>query len=261
MLDAHPDLAIPGESHFIVPMALQRGWYERADGFAMDAFGSRLVEDARFRLWHLPEALVLQALAEALPQSLADAIRMLYSTHAAFVGKRLYGDKTPGYVRHLLLLAELLPEARFLHVIRDGRDVALSLMETDWARPRATNGIQTMAEFWRANVELGLRAGLSLPPGRYREISYERLIEDPESELRGICRFFELSYAPEMLRYERRYETLVRSFRQPANHRSVALAPTRGLRDWRSQMCDEDLRRFDATAGELLARLGYDRSR
>ena len=47
-------------------------------------------------------------------------------------GCRITGDKTPGYVREMIRIEHVLPEARFIHLIRDGRDVALSVLARDW---------------------------------------------------------------------------------------------------------------------------------
>src|SRR4051794_27962840 len=108
LLDAHPLLAVPPESHFAVAPRLRR-----------------LGRDPWFRLWGI-EPPDLRGL------DVADAVRAVFAAYAAAQGKPRYADKTPHYVSHLPLLAERFPEARFVHVVRDGRDVALSLLEVPW---------------------------------------------------------------------------------------------------------------------------------
>jgi hypothetical protein len=259
MLDSHSQLAIPGESHFIVEMAGRRERYEAADGPVAEAFVEDLVESGVLALWQLPEAALRRALGVAAPRSLASAIRVLFATYAAQQGKRRYGDKTPGYVRELPVLAGLFEEARFVHLLRDGRDVALALMEVEWARKQAPRGIETMAEFWRVNVEMGRAAGRHLPADRYLEVRYERLVADPEGSLRQVCAFLDLAYEPQMLKYFERFDTISESLRSPSAHRHLALPPTSGLRDWRREMKPRDVALFDRVAGDALARAGYER--
>lgn len=258
MLDSHSQLAIPGESHFIADMAGGPWRYEDDGGVVTDAFVEDLVDRGVLTLWCLREEVLRQALRQAAPRSLASAIRVLFATYAAQQGKPRYGDKTPGYVRELPLLADLFEEARFVHVLRDGRNVALALMEVEWARRRATRGIETMAEFWRTNVELGIAAGRNLPD-RYLEVRYERIVADPEGSLRTVCAFLDLGYEPQMLDYFERFEAISRTLRNPGEHRWLARPPTPGLRDWRNDMKPEELARFERAAGDVLARAGYER--
>lgn len=258
MFDSHSQLAIPGESHFIVTMARQRERYE-IDGSVTPAFLDDVLANARFRQWQLPSAAVRETLVGVEPGSFADAVRAVFAAYAAHRGKPLYGDKTPGYVRNLPLLAELFPEARFLHIVRDGRDVALSLMEMDWATAQAPEGLETLARFWRTNVELAFEARDELGPRRYREIRYERLIDDAESVVRDACAFLDLPFEPVMLSYHERADQLAGSLRNKDDHRRIRLPPTKGLRDWRTQMSRDDLSRFELVAGEALERAGYGR--
>jgi hypothetical protein len=257
MLNAHSTLAIPAESHFIVPMAQRREHFERPEGFAIGSFAEELIQDPRFRLWDLPPAHVREALADVEPTTLQDAFRTVFALYAEREGKLGYGDKTPGYVRELGLLAELFSEARFVHIIRDGRDVILSLLEMEWAREQAPEGFDRLARFWGNNVMRGMDAGRLLGPGRYHEVRYERLIDEPEPVLREVCEFLALAFEQQMLTYHEQLPTFARSLRRPQDHRRLALPPTRGLRDWRAELSGSDRRRFEQIAGEALERAGY----
>lgn len=257
MFDSHPQLAIPGESHFITRMARRRERYERPDGFDAGRFLEDLLGEEQFRRWQLPGNLVRDAIAQGEPECFADAVRAVFRVYAAHREKPLYGDKTPGFVRELPLLAELFPEARFVHLVRDGRDVVLSLREMDWAQ---RGGLDTLARFWQTNVDLGFTAGEQLGPRRYRELRYEELIDDPESELRGVCSFLGLAYEAAMLSYHERADELARSLRQSRDHGHLRFRPTQRLRDWRTEMSKHDLLQFELVAGDALERAGYDRA-
>jgi hypothetical protein len=222
MLDAHPLLAVPPESHFAIEPRL------------------RLRRDRWFRLWGI-DAPDVRGL------DVADAVRAVFAAYAAAQGKPRYADKTPHYVSHLPLLAQRFPEARFVHVVRDGRDVALSLLEVPWG----PDTIEGAALHWRRRVLEGRAA--ALPPDRYRELRYEALVADPERELRALAPWLDLDYDPAMLAYPER--ALVVPY--PEHHARLAAPPTAGLRDHRRDLSAEDRARFEAVAGDALRELGY----
>jgi hypothetical protein len=222
LLDAHPLLAVPPESHFAVLPRL------------------RLRRDPWFRLWGIDPP-------DVRDLDVADAVRAVFAAYAAAQDKPRYADKTPHYVSHLPLLAKRFPEARFVHVVRDGRDVALSLLEVPWG----PDDVEGAALHWRRRVLEGRAAGLG--PERYRELRYEALVADPERELRALAAWLELPYDPAMLDPARRPEAV--PYRE--HHGRLALAPTVGLRDWRREMSAAEAARFHAVAGDALAELGY----
>jgi hypothetical protein len=227
MLDAHPALTVPPESHFALarsPRALRRA----------------LRRDPWFALWGI-DAPDLRGL------DVPAAVRALFAAYAAARGKPRYADKTPHYVSHLPLLAARFPEARFVHVVRDGRDVALSLLEVPWG----PDDLEGAAGHWRRRVLEGRAAALR--PDRYREVRYEALVADPEGALRPLCAWLGLDWHPALLAPRGAALTVP----YPEHHARLALAPTPGLRDWRRDMAAADAARFAAVAGDALAELGY----
>lgn len=256
IFDSHPNLAIPGESHFIVHLAPNRGRYESSAGFDTEAFLADLLPHPRFRLWGLAEQEVRTALGEDTPSTLADAIRAVFALYAGDQGKGRYGDKTPGYVSHLPRLAGLFPEARFVHILRDGRDVALSYLDVSFG----PETVERAALHWKRVVERGREAGALLGPDRYVEARYEDLLADPEGTVRSLCGFIDLEFHPGMFRYPERAAEVASGSAFPEAHGRLALAPTKGLRDWRSQMPPKDVVAFELLAGDLLSDLGYERS-
>lgn len=254
MFDSHPQMAVPFESYFIPSLASKRGRYERADGVDLDSLLTDLEARHTFRRWELTKSQIHESFASAEPHDFPDAIRAVYSAYATAHGKKRYGDKTPDYVRSIPLLAELFPEARFIHIIRDGRNVTLSYMEAEWGPETVAGG----ALFWRRRVSMGRRAGLSLGSTRYAEVRYEELVDQPETVLRNLCRFVEIDYAPEMLSYHERASELVAAAKRPHRHDRLAQPPTSRGRDWRDSMAPGDVATFETLAGPLLTELGYE---
>jgi len=255
MLDAHPSLAIPPESHFIPLVARVRSRYEQPSGFDAEHMAADVMRGLRFQDWGLPEEDVRRAIRERRPATLAAATECFFVAYADAHGKRRWGDKTPGYSIELPLISELFPEAVFVHLIRDGRNVALSLMEV----PRPPRSFAEAAQVWRYRVSKGRADGAALGERRYLELRYEALVDDPESALKQICALTSLDYTPSMLDYHREDPAASVPERNWGHHRNLASPPTPGLRDWRDRMSDADQQLFEAVAGDELSALGYER--
>ena len=156
------------------------------------------------------------------------------------------------------MLERAFPGARYVHLIRDGRDAALSFLALtrrpsfNWARPR---GVGSFAVQWRREVEGARRFGRERLGERYVELRYEDLVSDPEDGLRATCPILELEFDPAMLEYHEAPDagTL-------RDHPKLAEPPTPGLRSWRDQMAPRQAELFEAIAGDLLTDLGYDRA-
>ena len=259
MLDHHPLLAISNDPHFI-PFAVE-GVRDGLDPPVTPALVERLLAYRTFGRLGLGEDAVHAAAAKA--ETYSQLVTELYSEFARLHGKELGGEKTPRYVPFLPLLHSLFPWARIVHLIRDGRDVALSTLE--WARADRGPGrfrmwrdqpVAVCALSWRWHVVAGMRDGMSLDGTHYDEVRYEDLVAEPESPLRELAAFLRLPYSPEMLEYHRG-----RTRTEPGLSTKAAwLPPTPGLRDWRTDMAPRDLELFEAIAGDLLALLGYQRA-
>lgn len=262
MVNAHPDLAITPESHWI-PRLYAKPWAVRPDGPVKRKLIRRLTAHPKFARLKISaeEIATLTKIGKRI--SYEDLVSRIFDLYGERQGKPLVGDKTPDYVRNIETLHRLWPCARFVHMIRDGRDVALSMM--DWAKSRPKPGdfttwqedrVSTAALWWELNVRFGRKAGKSLGPKLYYELRYESLVSRPGEECAALCEFLGVPYADEMLRF---YEAPTGS--DPGLETKRARLPvTPGLRDWSSQLPPQDAERFEAAAGALLEELGYART-
>ena len=256
MLDHHPMLAIANDTHFIPKVVDPEGADVRLSPEMVD----RVLAYHRFPRLGLPEASV--RLAAARSETYAQFVSSLYAEFGARRGKPLAGEKTPDYVRYLPLLGRLFPWARFIHLIRDGRDVALSAVQ--WARPHKGPGrfamweeepVAVCALWWRWQVSAGRSNGIELGP-LYHEVRYEQLVADPAGTASRLCRFVDLPFSPKMLAFH-----AGKTKDEPGlSAKKAWLPPTQGLRDWRTQMIERDVALFEALAGDLLLSLGYRRA-
>ncbi|MGH2729989.1 MAG: sulfotransferase family protein, partial [Actinomycetota bacterium] len=196
LLNAHPQVAVPPESRFITE--LWSGTREVDTAHFLSSLGAH----KRFAVWELP----LEAVAAELPAGeridYAAAIEAAYRAYARAHDKRMWGDKTPRYVENIDFLAGLFPHSRFVHIVRDGRNVALSYSSV----PFGPQTVAKTASLWARRVGAGVRSGRALQPGRYLEVRYEDLVEDPADETKALCDFLDLEWDAGMLETERARE-------------------------------------------------------
>ncbi|MHC5027730.1 MAG: sulfotransferase family protein [Planctomycetota bacterium] len=259
MLDNHPMLAVTNDTHFI-PHVAKRFELESNTPLTPSVVEA-VVSYRRFHRMGLDETSVAAAASSA--PTFGAFVANLYSAVAEQRGKQLAGDKTPDYVRNLPLLHRLFPESRSLHIIRDGRDVALSALE--WATPEKgpgriglwqTEPVAVCALWWRRNVRYGLRDGAVLGPTRHRSISYEMLAAEPENTMTEVADFLQIPDAGEMSRF---HVGRTKSASK-LSAKAAWLPATKGLRNWRDQLPDRDVALFEALAGDTLDELGYERA-
>jgi hypothetical protein len=251
MLDGHSQLAIPDESYFLPQIADRHG-----DPIDPDAFADDLARLPTLREWEVDASEVRTRLR--LGMTVGEAVSQVYLAYAERQRKSRWGDKTPMYMQHLPMLERLFPDAGYVHLIRDGRDAALSFLAMPegvvtrtWAHPASAADFACQ---WRSEVKaaraLGRRVGR-----RYLEVRYERLAAEPEATLRSICSHVELPFEAGMLDYAGRVDVSAKPHQQ-----RLRQPPTTGVRDWRTQMSADDVEGFEHVAGDLLAELGYERT-
>ena len=267
MLDAHPALVIPPETHFVPDLidAIEGGATPERAVTVMTAvrqWGDLQTEpDEVLERWRALERF------EAGP-----ALRSFYEIFPERMSKPRYGEKTPAYVKNMIKIERVLPEARFIHVIRDGRDVALSRWKRTLGDKEPAPAAR-VAETWARRIRRAQRHGGKV--AHYKELRYEDLVTDTEPNLRAICEFLELDWDPVVLRYyEHAAERMAEMARdlpatdgkptRPGAERMQAHAMTQKPPDpsamyrWKQRMKPEDVAAFDAAAGGLLAELGYE---
>jgi len=248
ILNAHADVAVPPESRFIVEL------WNGNDEVAVHDFVDRLGSHHRFDQWDLPISAVRDEIGDTTRLRYADAVGAAFRAYARVQGKSRWGDKTPRYVEHIPLLANLWPEARFIHLIRDGRDVARSYADV----PFGPKTVGKAATLWATRVRKGITDGRALEQGRYIEINYEDLVDDAEGETKDICDFLELDFDPGMLDYTERARGSVLP-RASMYNPNVTQKPSR-TRSWHESMPRSQVEIFEAMAGDVLAELGYERA-
>jgi Sulfotransferase family len=250
ILDRSPGLAIPDESFFIPLLARRHGRTVDAERFLDDVARIPTIREWGVR----PEDVGLRVRSG---MATGEALATIFEAYAEHAGKPRWGDKTPMYMRHLPLLERLFPDAQYVHLVRDGRDAALSFLEMPegtftrtWAHPT------TPAQFaclWRKEVSDARALGRRVGPARYLDVRYEELVAGPEAAVSAICAFAEIPFEPSMLAYTQSVDVSEKPHQQ-----RLLRPPTTGVRSWREDMSADGVAAFEAVAGSLLDELGYD---
>lgn len=264
MLDAHPQLAIPPETGFLTAVA--------ADTSRETLFRTLTDFPPGEPAWNdfgLSKDMLWEALRGTVDFSSADGVRAFYQLYAQRFNKSRYGDKTPSYCKHMLEIQSLLPEAAFIHIIRDGRDAAMSLRPL-WFSPG--QDVATLARYWKFHIEKA-RVDSTLC-NKYLEVRYERLVTDPSGTLASICGFLDLDFDRQMLQFFENAPSRLAEHQQRVRSDGVVLA-TQQMRlmqqwrtttppditrigAWRGVMTTEECQQFELVAGSLLRELGYE---
>jgi hypothetical protein len=241
MLDAHPRICCGPELKVLPSIA---EWYQtmtRTYAPVMQSYGTTPA-DLRLRFRQFIEGLV--------------------ENFRRASGKPRWAEKTPHNVLFMVPLGEIFPDARFIHVLRDGRDVACSLITMDWINPvtgRKWDYIQNIASaarYWR-EVVTAARQQAEHPSlaDRVLEVRYEKLVANPQREMQGILTFLGEPWDDAVLAHhkkDRSSEPIEASTRQagkPINRGSLGR--------WQQEMARSDRQAFKAEAGALLKELGY----
>ena len=177
-------------------------------------------------------------------RSLQSAMDTVFQYFATRRGKKRWVEKTPMNARHIEALAGAFPEARFIHIIRDGRDAALSFQRRFGYTPAMT------IYRWKRTIRDARRQGASVGPERYLEVRYEALTEQPESVLTPVCAFIGEDFHSAML--------------NPTRHSGEAVIGSGGFQSnsgkWRRQLSARQLVGLERIAGKTLHELGYPSS-
>jgi hypothetical protein len=266
MIDKHPLLSIPPETHFIFDVI------NKARVMPMDVsvFFDVLVSSRLWRDFDLDADNFHKRLIALPTFSISDGLRCFYTLCAEQQNKKSWGDKTPTYLYIMREIHDFLPESFFIHLIRDGRDSALSYRGL-WFGPG--DNLSMHAKIWSDRIiQSRIQAGSLI--GSYLEVRYEHLVTAPEKILKGICTAIDYEFDETMLAYFLSAPDRIRQLKTRLSadgthfieaerlhriHKMTARSPdaTRTGR-WRTEMTEGEQMIYEREAGHVLNELGYE---
>jgi hypothetical protein len=253
LLCSHPRIFIPDETGFIPFLLKSRAIDEKLTLRRFEGLIERMGRlNYQWKGIVNDSATLYRSLPSPTLGSLLDAVfRKTAKDHNA----SRWGDKTPLYVRYIPLLKTLFPRARFIHMIRDGRDATISAQDK-WGiseKPYMDNFY--LLKNWVDNVSIGRQAGSVLGADDYLEVRYEELVANVETSVKAVCDFLGEAYSPEMLDQTRVAKELGPG---PDDHwEAMERITSKSVERWRKEMSEFDLKLANRIAGGLLRELGY----
>lgn len=294
LLNSHPEVLCRGESRFF-----DREWHrpdlEEAEATIppRSLYGA-LYNSRDLRLWIQRSSWGEGDVDEHLDNLTRMAIDYFLKRRFAGQGIRIVGDKTP-FISGVNLVEEIsriYPEAKVVHVIRDGRDVAVSWMHHRWNRSRDQGGSQRLqpeeverretyyndpqklreigmfedenlryrARSWRDRVEETMHSGPRLFGGNYTEVRYEDLLENTAGTAERLFEFLGVSTRDDIVSrcVEKASFESLSGGRQRGEENPAAFFRKGVAGDWRNVFTGEERRIYIEEAGDLLERLDYE---
>lgn len=207
MLTSHPNIIIPPESHFFLWLHDKYiNWNFERD---FNKFIEDLYKSTKFETWELKRQELIKFLMCTKPETYADLISQIYFLYGLKHDKSviLWGDKNSLWKEKLPQIIEVFPNAFFIHIVRDGRDVCVSYLKLNEKKlknkyaPKLPSEIEEIATSWRDNVlyiEHFLTTGITK---KHFKIKYEELVISTEQTLREIFTFLNMPYSDEPSNY------------------------------------------------------------
>jgi hypothetical protein len=263
-LNQHPEISIFYETNLLVPMAFNISYTSRAEEGRELLFMS-IVSNDRY------QDTIGQVLSEAgLRRVIWDApydsnnvmasITPVFDAAAKASGKRIGGDKTPNdlYFAHFLRSRNVFayPETRVIHIVRDVRDIYLSLQAAGWSYG-AEDGVNAsvLATSWSSpNLEA------AAIQRNYLRIRYEDLVIQPEPTLRAVCNHIGVSYTPRMLSSTTKNSKLVGLLEGLAHHQRLdhEIDPRNAFKWMGADISDDVKQNLASEAKSALTAFGYE---
>jgi hypothetical protein len=256
ILNAHSEIAISPETHYFT-----RCW----DGADVNGTGhARQLLDCLLRQPGVGDIgfsseevrVIKERLTTVEDPGHREILEAVLARFASRSDKPYWGEKTPSHLEYVQVIHKIFPEAVFVGMIRDPRDVSLSLRRVPW------NQYQTAVDHairWRRYARLSdeLVKRSDVP---FFELRYEDLLEAPEVMLRKLCGFLDCSYEPSMLDFHQEKEKNLDPDREPWKEKATrALDPTNRFK-WRTRMSRAECAIVQAIAGKILIEKGYERA-
>lgn len=270
MLSSHSRVLIPPECGFIVWLHDKYAQWTQAstqDAQARSAFLDDLNACKKFDTWGLAREQVETTILALQPQSYAALCGAVVFAYARAQGKdiSLWGDKNNFYTQCVDTLIGLYPAARFLHIVRDGRDVAVSYREVMRSSssspyaPHLNTDAGDIAAEWSDNVTRVEQSLSGIASSRRALVHYEDLVADPEAAMIKICEWLGLEFQPGMLSPHLQGDG--RGLEPPATldwkRRTLEPVSADTVGRYRVAMPADDIQSFEAIAGPVLTRFGY----
>lgn len=253
ILDAHPLIAVPYSTSGFWSRYLQRNGCDGDDVDRLAYLDKLLAEPS---LQRLNTRINSRALMNAISQFTADEIFVnFHRLYAKEKGKKFFINFEISIIDQMHIYNKRFPSAKFIHLVRDGRDVALS-HET---MPYGNANVLFSAENWTKRVSCNLKMGAMLKSDRYYIVRYEDILVEPQITLKKLCSFLKIDFSDDMLSFYDRVPGRIPTDRIWLWPQIGSPLDRANAYRWRNAMPRYKRIIFERRASALLDELGYER--
>lgn len=196
ILSSHSNICIPPETGFARKNIL--GWKKHRE------FSINEIESVNEKLKR-----AISGMSNNIPNSFSDELvfyRSLLETYSENQQKEITGDKDPRLIEFITSVSKLFPQPKFIHLVRDPRDVLLSKKKAQWSKDKPT-WYHIFANY--IQLKIGEKQGNQISKTNYEVFIYEDILRRPETTISGICEFLGVSFEKTMLSFQKKAEELV----------------------------------------------------
>lgn len=256
MLAAGGQIAIPAETQMIHTLPLKfsaarrLGWENQAR-LIISTFESH----HNFPLWQVDLSEAYQRALHLPPpqRSLARVIDEVFLTYArqAFPAAKVWGDQSPIHALYMPDILRIFPRVKFLHLLRDGRDVVASKVVKN-----VDESLYSAVHRWKTCYKRSRQIQKKVDPGQFLEVRYEALVASPERVLQQISNFIGVGYTASMLDYWKLPSTI--EHKHKTHHQNLAKPVfSTSIGSWKERLSDPQLEFIMKTIQPELEQLGY----
>jgi len=211
MLTCHKNILIPPECGFAVWWYVKyKDWGEQGfDENLLFEFIQDLMQSRKIETWGINPEELFKFIEERRPSSYSGLVSSVYDWYGLSQGKKFvrWGDKNNFYIDHIDTIKAIFPEAFFIHIVRDGRDVACSYKKLSEQKvdspytPNLPREIEEIARQWKNNVKRAIKSFSKIGWENVYELKFENLVIDTKDTLQKLCHQLGEEYDPSVLRY------------------------------------------------------------
>jgi hypothetical protein len=248
MLGAHSNCVCTPESQFKIKIIQSLGQFEK--NISLPTVLDAIRGHWRFKLWNLDNDCTLQDCPAKSYPALLYWLVAQYSEQVDKTSTVMWVDHTPHNIRYATALGEMFSDMKLIHIVRDGRAVANSIIPLDWG----PNTVIKAAPWWVEKVAYGLAVETMWPESRITRIRYEDLVQSPEATLKRLCKFLGIDYQSKMAR--------ATGFRRPdytkSQHSLIGKGPDASrISAWKENLTPRQIEIFEYLTRDFLRYLGY----
>jgi hypothetical protein len=255
MGNEHTALHVPREPWFILglmsKLPLESTLSEEEVRLAFDIISAHW----RWKDWEIEAEHLWDRLVSLHKPFLSDLIDAVFRLSSERTGKYRWGDKTPGHVKEIDRLHTVFREAQFIHIIRDGRDICLSLIRYQFRK----GNLSENAKYWAEAGSAGIGSGRKPPKSLYLEIAYEGVVINTGKTLRKVYRFLTVPYSPKTLECHKNVGKDGSHSEMGLHYTALRSPYSEEVHRWRREMGTFDLIAFEAIAGRTMDKVNQAR--